>query len=90
MVSWIKHLAYYALKWQLVSPQKGAETIVFLASSSSVNGITGKYFCRKSAVESSTLSHDPELTWSLWKLSLELTGLEETMGNRWKYLRPGL
>jgi NAD(P)-dependent dehydrogenase (short-subunit alcohol dehydrogenase family) len=55
-------------------PSQGAQTIIYLASSPEVEGITGKYFFDCQAVDSSPLSHDQTLAERLWQLSLELTG----------------
>ena len=59
----------------LLSPEKGAETPVFLASSPTVGHITGKYFFNLQPVESSPASHDIEQQARLWRVSEELTGL---------------
>ena len=55
-------------------PEEGAKTSIFLASSSSVEGVTGKYFADCQPVNSSPLSYDEELAKKLWQVSLELTG----------------
>lgn len=60
-----------------ISPQQGAETTLYLATSPEVEGITGKYFDQKKAVESSKISQDEETARRLWEISLELTGLKE-------------
>ena len=60
-----------------VSPEEGAETSIYLASSPEVEGITGKYFAKKKAVNSSRISRDQELARALWERSLEMTGLAE-------------
>jgi NAD(P)-dependent dehydrogenase (short-subunit alcohol dehydrogenase family) len=54
----------------------GAETIVYLASSPDVAGVTGKYFVEKKAVPSSQASRDATAAGRLWRISAELTGLE--------------
>jgi len=59
-----------------LSPEKGAETLVYLASSSEVEGITGKYFSSKKETPSSQLSHDGETAQQLWEASEKLTGLK--------------
>lgn len=66
------------------SPQKGAETTVYLASSSTVDGVTGKYFVDKVQRRSSSATYDEELAGKLWDLSSRLTGLalEEASPNR--------
>ncbi len=57
-----------------VSPQKGAETSVYLASSAEVANITGKYFADKREKRSTSLTHDLAAQERLWKLSADLTG----------------
>lgn len=57
------------------SAEKGAETIVYLASSPEVEGISGKYFKDKESIKSSPISYDRELQERLWRLSEEMTGL---------------
>ena len=76
-MSWMRHIGYHALKRELVSPRKGAETIVFLASSTAVEAISGKCFSRKREVPSSPISQDAEAANGLWELSLEMTGLDD-------------
>jgi len=57
------------------SPEKGAETVVYLATSPEVEGISGKYFVDTKAKYSSRASQDPEAARRLWQISEELTGL---------------
>jgi NAD(P)-dependent dehydrogenase (short-subunit alcohol dehydrogenase family) len=58
-----------------LSPEKGAETPLFLASSQEVEGVTGKYFIKKRAVPSSPESYDLEIARRLWETSIQLIGL---------------
>ena len=60
-----------------LSPSEGAETPVYLASSPGVEGISGKYFHRKTPVRSSPVSYDREAAKKLWQRSRELTGLSD-------------
>ncbi len=62
-----------------ISPEKGAETNVYLAASEEVEGISGKYFQDKRALASSSASYDEEAARRLWEISLEVCGLKETM-----------
>jgi retinol dehydrogenase 14 len=55
------------------TPQKGAETVVYLASSPAVEGITGKYFHDRRPRRSSSRSYDRALAERLWRVSEELT-----------------
>lgn len=57
------------------SPEKGAETSTYLASSLEVEGITGKHFTNKKATKSSKRSHDESVWQRLWQVSEELTEL---------------
>jgi len=58
-----------------ISPQEGAETSIYVASSPEVENISGKYFAKKQVSESSPLTHDRNLQQNLWKMSEELTEL---------------
>jgi NAD(P)-dependent dehydrogenase (short-subunit alcohol dehydrogenase family) len=57
------------------TPEEGAETSIYLASSPDVEGVTGKYFMRKKPVNSSRESYDEAAARRLWEVSSELTGL---------------
>ncbi len=59
----------------LLTPDQGAETSVFLASSPEVEGVTGKYFVKRAEARSSKRSYDSELAERLWRLDEELAGL---------------
>lgn len=63
----------YIVPFLAISPEKGAETSVYLASSPEVEGITGKYFVRKRAVSSSSASYDATTARRLWEISQQLT-----------------
>jgi len=56
------------------SPKKGADTVVYLASSSTVEGVTGKYFANRKAKKSNISSYDGEVTARLWQVSSDLVG----------------
>jgi len=58
------------------SPEKGAATTLYLASSPEVRDITGKYFVDKKIRPSSSQSYDVELAKRLWNASLKLAKLE--------------
>ncbi len=57
------------------SPEIGAETSIFLATSPEVEGITGKYFTKKKEKDSSKKSYNEEYAKRLWEISLDLTKL---------------
>lgn len=57
------------------TPAEGAATAIYLASSSEVEGVTGKYFYKKKPTASSRQSHNKELAKRLWSLSEKLVEL---------------
>ena len=62
----------------LLTPEQGAEGVVFLATSPAVDGVSGRYFVRMRAARSSPQSYDVGLAQRLWRLDAELAGLEES------------
>lgn len=78
MISWLKHIAYYAMKRQLIFPARAAEAITYLALSDEVQGVTGKYFSGKKEIRSSAASYDQSAGRNLWEVSLQLCGIDET------------
>lgn len=58
-----------------VSPEKGARTSVYLASSPDVAGVTGQYFAKCRPIRSSAASYDREAARRLWDVSAEIVGL---------------
>ena len=59
----------------LRSPEKGAATAVWLASSAEVEGVSGKYFLDKKEIRSSRISYDEGIAKRLWDVSAQMTGL---------------
>ncbi len=57
------------------SPEKGAENAVYLASSSEVENVTGRFFSGKKLSDSNAYSHDQVVQQRLWALSTKLTGM---------------
>ncbi|MCY4464534.1 MAG: SDR family oxidoreductase [Chloroflexi bacterium] len=57
------------------TPQKGAETLVYLATSPEVVGISGKYWADKKQLDSSAISYDREKQRQLWEYSAEASGV---------------
>jgi len=60
------------------SSEKGAETGVYLCTSPSLEGVSGKYFFDMKAIEPSPRVFSPDDAQKLWAASLELTGLTDT------------
>ena len=59
----------------LRTPEQGADTAVWLASSPEVDGVTGRYFIDRRPVEPSRAARDDESARRLWRWSEEMTGL---------------
>ena len=64
----------------MVPPDKGAETVVHLAASPEVEGVTGGYFAKKEPKASSRRSKDREAARRLWEASEELTRRSDPQG----------
>ncbi len=62
----------------LISPEAGADTVVYLASSPEVSDVSGKYFVKRQARPSSTNSYDEASARRLWDQSAALTRLPRT------------
>jgi len=60
----------------LLSPEKGAATSIYLASSPEVEGVTGKYFADGRETPSSPASRDEAAQRRLWEVSEEMVGLK--------------
>ena len=59
------------------SPEEGARTSVYLASSPQVKGVTGKYFEDSQVVPADPAADDEATAQRLWRVSMEMTGLAE-------------
>lgn len=68
--SWFLKFIYQLMRIFFKTPQQGAETSFFLASSESMEGKSGKYFEDKKEVQSSRMSYDTDLQDKLWDNSL--------------------
>lgn len=56
-----------------LTPQQGADALIYLASSPDLAEITGQYFVQRKAVPSSPLSYDEKTARQLWQMSVSLT-----------------
>jgi NAD(P)-dependent dehydrogenase (short-subunit alcohol dehydrogenase family) len=60
----------------MISPEKGAETPLYVAISPDVEGVSGKFFSSKKEKESSQESYNKEVAAKLWDVSMKLAGLQ--------------
>jgi retinol dehydrogenase 12 len=58
----------------LTTPEKGAKTLVYLATSPEVEGVTGKYFTKSREERPSPRARDLEMAGKLWEASERLVG----------------
>ncbi|HKP13134.1 MAG TPA: SDR family oxidoreductase [Blastocatellia bacterium] len=64
------------IKLLTMSPEKGAQTSVYLATSPAVEGVTGKYFVRCKEAQPSAEARDDAVAERLWAESVRLTSLK--------------
>ncbi len=64
-----------ALRPFMRSPERGADTAVYLASFPGAEGVTGRYFANRKAKNSHKSSYDTATTARLWRVSADLVGL---------------
>jgi NAD(P)-dependent dehydrogenase (short-subunit alcohol dehydrogenase family) len=67
--------AYALGKPFMLTPEQGARTQIFLASSPEVEGVTGGYFIRQKQRKPPRQARDPGVRRKLWEVSEQLTGL---------------
>jgi len=61
------------------SPKTGADTAIYLASSSAVEGVSGRYFVNRKTKESEESSYHTATTARLWRVSADLVGVPADM-----------
>lgn len=58
------------------SPEQGADTLIWLAVSPDVEGVSGKYFSDRKEIEAKKVAYDPAARRRLWEISEDLTGVK--------------
>jgi hypothetical protein len=76
-IGWIVRAFRPLMNLWAISVEEGAETVIYLATSPEVEGITGKYFFRCKPVSSSAYSYDEAVAKQLWAVSEEMTGMSQ-------------
>lgn len=76
-IGWIVRAFRPLMNLWAISVEEGAETVIYLATSPEVEGITGKYFFRCKPVSSSAYSYDEAAAKQLWAVSEEMTGMSQ-------------
>ena len=75
--AWWQKPLFAVAKSLALTPEQGARTSVYLASSPEAEGVSGKYFVDCKPAASSKESYDEEVARRLWEVSAEMTGLRE-------------
>jgi NAD(P)-dependent dehydrogenase (short-subunit alcohol dehydrogenase family) len=73
--SWAKPLLAVIGAVAFISPEKGAETITYLATSPEVEGKTGLYFEKNKPKTPAKLARDSALAEKVWSVSAQLVKL---------------
>ncbi len=60
------------------TPDRGADTPIYLASAPEVDGVSGRYFANRKPKQSNKASYDTAAQARLWQVSAELVGLTAT------------
>jgi hypothetical protein len=75
--------AYFAVMARVArlfmkTPAQGAVTLIYLASSPLVEGVTGRYYANRKPTTSSKASDDTTAAARLWQASANLAGMTAT------------
>jgi retinol dehydrogenase-14 len=75
--TWAKPLVQILYRPFMITPAQGGATIVQLAASPELEGVTGKYFEKQVAVAPAPLAQDAVLAKRLWEVSAAMVGLQK-------------
>jgi NAD(P)-dependent dehydrogenase (short-subunit alcohol dehydrogenase family) len=78
--TWAKPLIQVLLRPFMLTPEQGGATIVQLAASPDLEGVTGEYFENGVAVPPAPLAQDEALAKRLWDVSAQMVGLPAADG----------
>jgi NAD(P)-dependent dehydrogenase (short-subunit alcohol dehydrogenase family) len=70
---WLRVRVRNLVDRSMITPEEGARTSIYLASSPEVEGVTGRYFDQGRDVPSSPASYDEAVARKLWEVSEDLT-----------------
>ncbi len=68
-------LVQRVVSWFMLTPEEGADTVVYLAASPEVQGVSGEYFIQRRPVPPAPAALDDELAQRLWEVSAQIVGL---------------
>ena len=61
--------AFWLVKWFALSPEKGADTLVYLAGSPEVAKLSGEYFIKRKVAPTTAAARDTDAARRLWQVS---------------------
>src|SRR5205085_258119 len=76
---WFWRMAYAVINRVGRTPEQGAETLIYLATSPEVAQVSGSYFFDRKAAAASPAARDEAAARRLWDVSEKLTGLAQTV-----------
>ncbi len=82
--SWISKVILPLWRPFMGTPQRGAATSIYLASSPEVETVSGRYFAKRRQKTSSKASYDDDQAARLWQVSARLVGLAPSVGTGMK------
>lgn len=62
----------------ILTPEEGADTTIWLASSTELKNTTGKYFYKRKQIKSNPISYEEETAKKLWEISEKMTNLNNS------------
>jgi retinol dehydrogenase 14 len=62
-------------RFQAITPEQGADTVIYLATSSEVESVSGKYFDKRKNTKTNPISYDDAANKRLWNESAKLVKL---------------
>ena len=74
---WLKPVIAPIMRLIARSPEEGADTVLYLATSCDVSSVSGKYFINRKSVPSDQASYDETTARELWDVSLQLGRIED-------------
>ncbi|MDP8901075.1 MAG: SDR family oxidoreductase [Actinomycetota bacterium] len=69
-------ILFRAFKPFMRTPEQGADTVIWLAASPDVEGVSGRYYMDRKPIEPKKIANDPAARRRLWEESERLTGLK--------------
>jgi NAD(P)-dependent dehydrogenase (short-subunit alcohol dehydrogenase family) len=77
---WSEHGLWSVTNLWALTPEQGADTLVYLASSPEVEGVTGEYFYKRRPKRPSEPARDVEAQERLWRETVQTLGLDPSDG----------